>query len=77
MKASRDVCHVNAPAGRILHRGSAAVIGQSAEFGLSEATQELTKLDLRELELRDMEVAKKLQEEELKVRMESVKCIPP
>uniref|UniRef100_A0A8C7XFL6 Coiled-coil domain containing 50a n=1 Tax=Oryzias sinensis TaxID=183150 RepID=A0A8C7XFL6_9TELE len=60
--------------GRILHRGSAAVIGQSAEFGLSEVTQELTKLDLREIELRDMEVAKKLQEEELKANSMHVRA---
>uniref|UniRef100_A0A3B3HEF5 Coiled-coil domain containing 50a n=1 Tax=Oryzias latipes TaxID=8090 RepID=A0A3B3HEF5_ORYLA len=64
----------NTETGRILHRGSAAVIGQSAEFGLSEATQELTKLDLRELELRDMEVAKKLQEEELKANSMHVRA---
>lgn len=66
---------MTASAGRPGHRGGGAVIGESAEFGLSEATQGLTKLDLREQELRDMEVAKKLQEEELKVMMESVEGV--
>lgn len=41
------------------------------EYGLSEATKGLTKLDLREQELKDLEVAKKLQEEEIKVRKET------
>ncbi|XP_010864684.4 coiled-coil domain-containing protein 50 isoform X1 [Esox lucius] len=36
------------------------------EYGLGEATQGITKLDLREQELLDMEVARKLQEEEMK-----------
>lgn len=56
-----------ASAGRVVHRGSGAVIPGS-EYGVSEATKGLTKLELRELELKDMEVAKKLQEEEIKVR---------
>ncbi|XP_024135159.1 coiled-coil domain-containing protein 50 isoform X2 [Oryzias melastigma] len=60
--------------GRPGHRGGGAVIGESAEFGLSEATQGLTKLDLREQELRDMEVAKKLQEEELKANSMHVRA---
>lgn len=51
--------------GRIVHRGSGAVVPEM-EYGLSEATQGLTKLDLREQELKDMEVARKLQEEEIK-----------
>lgn len=55
--------------GRIVHRGSGAVVAEnSVEFGLSAATKGLTKLDLREQELKDMEVARKLQEEEIKVR---------
>ncbi|TMS20415.1 hypothetical protein E3U43_006908 [Larimichthys crocea] len=53
--------------GRIVHRGSGAVVSEM-EYGLSEATKGLTKLDLREQELKDMEVARKLQEEEIKVR---------
>ncbi|XP_050932954.1 coiled-coil domain-containing protein 50 isoform X2 [Lates calcarifer] len=51
--------------GRIVHRGSGAVVAET-EYGLSEATKGLTKLDLREQELKDMEVARKLQEEEIK-----------
>uniref|UniRef100_A0A3Q3JYZ7 Coiled-coil domain-containing protein n=1 Tax=Monopterus albus TaxID=43700 RepID=A0A3Q3JYZ7_MONAL len=51
--------------GRIVHRGSGAVVAET-EYELSEATKGLTKLDLRELELKDMEVARKLQEEEIK-----------
>ncbi|KAM9384431.1 coiled-coil domain-containing protein 50 isoform 2-T3 [Pholidichthys leucotaenia] len=51
--------------GRIVHRGSGAVIGEE-EYGLTEATTGLTKLDLRQQELKDLEVARKLQEEEIK-----------
>uniref|UniRef100_A0A665WLD5 Coiled-coil domain containing 50 n=1 Tax=Echeneis naucrates TaxID=173247 RepID=A0A665WLD5_ECHNA len=51
--------------GRIVHRGSGAVIAET-EYGLTEATKGLTKLDIREQELKDMEVARKLQEEEIK-----------
>ncbi|XP_069006110.1 coiled-coil domain-containing protein 50 isoform X2 [Embiotoca jacksoni] len=51
--------------GRIVHRVSGAVVSEK-EFGLSEATKGLTKLDLREQELKDMAVARKLQEEEVK-----------
>ncbi|KAI1889282.1 hypothetical protein AGOR_G00177540 [Albula goreensis] len=36
------------------------------EFGMREATQGITRLDLREQELRDLEVARRLQEEEMK-----------
>ncbi|XP_034085762.1 coiled-coil domain-containing protein 50 isoform X2 [Gymnodraco acuticeps] len=50
--------------GRIVHRGSGAVVGE--DFGVTEATKGLTKLDIREQELKDMEVARKLQEEEIK-----------
>uniref|UniRef100_A0A3B5KYC1 Uncharacterized protein n=1 Tax=Xiphophorus couchianus TaxID=32473 RepID=A0A3B5KYC1_9TELE len=42
------------------------------EYGLTEATKGLTNLDLREQELKDMEVARRLQEEELK-RMSHMK----
>ncbi|KAM3619728.1 uncharacterized protein V6R79_012739 [Siganus canaliculatus] len=51
--------------GRIVHRGSGAVIAET-EYELNEATKGLTKLDLREQELKDMEVARKLQDEEIK-----------
>ncbi|XP_061094451.1 coiled-coil domain-containing protein 50 isoform X3 [Conger conger] len=36
------------------------------EYGLREATQGITRLDLQEQELKDMEVARRLQEEEMK-----------
>ncbi|KAF7202335.1 transcript variant X2 [Nothobranchius furzeri] len=51
--------------GHLVHRGSGSVIAETA-YGLNEATRELIKLDLREQELKDMEVARKLQQEELK-----------
>lgn len=37
---------------------------------MNEATKGMKKLDLRELELKDLEVARKLQEEEIKVKVE-------
>lgn len=55
-----------------MHRGSGAVVAET-KYGVSEATKGLTKLDIRDQELIDMEVAKKLQEEEIKVRMETSK----
>lgn len=62
--------------GRVVHRGGGGVGGGvGSEFGLSEATQGLTLLDLREQEQRDMEVARKLQEEEIKVRRKESKKI--
>ncbi|XP_020494599.1 coiled-coil domain-containing protein 50 isoform X2 [Labrus bergylta] len=51
--------------GRIIYRGSGAVVAET-EYELNEATKGLTKLDLHELELKDMEVARKLHEEEIK-----------
>lgn len=51
--------------GRLVHRGGGPVVA-GGEFGLKEATQGLTRLDIREQEIIDMEVARKLQEEELK-----------
>uniref|UniRef100_A0A1A8PI40 Coiled-coil domain containing 50 n=1 Tax=Nothobranchius rachovii TaxID=451742 RepID=A0A1A8PI40_9TELE len=51
--------------GHLVHRGSGSVMAETA-YGLNEATRELIKLDLREQELKDMEVARKLQQEELK-----------
>lgn len=58
---------VRVSTGRIVHKVSGSVVAET-EFGLNEATRGLTKLDLREQELIDMEVARKLQEEEVKVR---------
>ncbi|XP_041861424.1 coiled-coil domain-containing protein 50 isoform X1 [Melanotaenia boesemani] len=57
--------HPNKETGRIVHKVSGAVVAET-EFGLSEATKGLTKLDIREQELKDMEVARKIQEEEIK-----------
>ncbi|KAM8874153.1 coiled-coil domain-containing protein 50 isoform 2-T2 [Spinachia spinachia] len=57
--------HPNGDAGRIVHRVSGAVISEAA-YGVSEATKDLTKLDIREQELKDLEVARKMQEEEIK-----------
>eukprot|EP00063_Salmo_salar_P096499 XP_014071334.1 PREDICTED: RNA-binding protein 25-like [Salmo salar] len=54
--------------GRIVQGGpggrGAVVVG--GEYGLGEATQGIAKLDLREQEILDMEVARRLQEEEVK-----------
>ncbi|XP_041695894.1 coiled-coil domain-containing protein 50 isoform X1 [Coregonus clupeaformis] len=54
--------------GRIVQGGpggrGAVVVG--GEYGMGEATQGIAKLDLREQEILDMEVARKLQEEEVK-----------
>ncbi|XP_074491329.1 coiled-coil domain-containing protein 50 isoform X1 [Sebastes fasciatus] len=61
----RSQSHTNGETGRIVHRGSGAVIAET-EYGVSEATKGLTKLDIREQELKDMEVARKMQEEEIK-----------
>ncbi|KAG7513306.1 hypothetical protein JOB18_004454 [Solea senegalensis] len=60
----RIYTHPNSETGRIVHRGSGSVI--ESEYELNEATKGLTKLDIREQELKDMEVARKLQEEEVK-----------
>uniref|UniRef100_A0A3P8S6S9 Coiled-coil domain containing 50a n=1 Tax=Amphiprion percula TaxID=161767 RepID=A0A3P8S6S9_AMPPE len=59
--------------GRIVHRGSGTVIAET-EYGLNEATKGLTKLDLREQELKDMEVARKMQEEEIKASKTHVRA---
>uniref|UniRef100_A0A668AX68 Coiled-coil domain-containing protein n=1 Tax=Myripristis murdjan TaxID=586833 RepID=A0A668AX68_9TELE len=61
----RSHTHPIKETGRIVHRGGGTVVAGS-EYGLSEATQGLTRLDLREQELRDMEVARRMQEEEIK-----------
>lgn len=39
-----------------------------SEFGLDETTRGLKKLHLTDQELKDLEVARKIQEEEIKVR---------
>ncbi|XP_032381722.1 coiled-coil domain-containing protein 50 isoform X2 [Etheostoma spectabile] len=62
----RSHFHANGETGRIVHRGSGAVVVAETEYGVSEATKGLAKLDVREQELKDMEVARKLQEEEVK-----------
>uniref|UniRef100_A0A087Y994 Coiled-coil domain containing 50a n=1 Tax=Poecilia formosa TaxID=48698 RepID=A0A087Y994_POEFO len=54
---AREIRHVD--------KGSGSIIPET-EYGLTEATKGLTNLDLREQELKDMEVARRLQEEELK-----------
>ncbi|XP_049442908.1 coiled-coil domain-containing protein 50 isoform X1 [Epinephelus fuscoguttatus] len=61
----RSHSHPSEDTGRIVHRVSGAVVAET-EYGVSEATKGLTKLDIREQELKDMEVARKLQEEEIK-----------
>lgn len=43
------------------------MVSQS-EYGLEETTKGLKKLHLTDQELKDMEVARKIQEEEIKVR---------
>lgn len=43
------------------------MVSQS-EYGLDETTRGLKKLDLTDQELKDLEVARKIQEEEIKVR---------
>ncbi|MED6258223.1 hypothetical protein ATANTOWER_004450 [Ataeniobius toweri] len=55
--------------GHVVHKGSGSPIAET-EYGLTEVTKGLTNLDLREQELKDLEVARRLQEEELKVRKE-------
>lgn len=57
-----------------MHKGSGAVVSETA-FGVSNATRGLKKLDLREQELKDMEVARMLQEEEIKVRRSIMFCL--
>ncbi|KAM9797163.1 coiled-coil domain-containing protein 50 isoform 1-T1 [Syngnathus typhle] len=52
--------------GRIVLKGSEAFV--EGELGVGEATRDLTKLDLREQELKDLEVARRMQEEEVKVK---------
>ncbi|XP_008290253.1 coiled-coil domain-containing protein 50 isoform X2 [Stegastes partitus] len=65
LEANFDEEYFEDRGGRIVHRGSGAVIPET-EYELNEATKGLTKLDIREQELKDMEVARKLQDEEIK-----------
>ncbi|XP_028299283.1 coiled-coil domain-containing protein 50 isoform X1 [Gouania willdenowi] len=58
----RTHSHPGRETGRIVHRGSGAVVAEND--GLNEATKGILELDLQEL--KDMEVARKLQEEEMK-----------
>lgn len=57
-----------------MHKGSGAVVEETA-FGVSDATRGLKKLDLRQQELKDMQVARMLQEEEIKVRRSIMFCL--
>ncbi|XP_026201044.1 coiled-coil domain-containing protein 50 isoform X2 [Anabas testudineus] len=61
----RNNAYSNGETGHIVHKGSGALVADG-ESRLNEATKGLVKLDLREQELKDMEVARKLQEEEIK-----------
>ncbi|XP_061682361.1 coiled-coil domain-containing protein 50 isoform X3 [Syngnathoides biaculeatus] len=60
------------PEGQIVHKESGAVV--EAEYGLGEATRDLTKMDLRVQELKDLEVAKRMQEEEVKASKSHVRA---
>lgn len=51
--------------GRLVHKGSGSVLTET-DYRLNEATKGLTKLDIHDLEHRDREVARRLQEEEIK-----------
>lgn len=61
----RGHSHPNTETGRILQKGSGAVVAEN-DYKVTEATKGLTKLDIHEQELKDREVARKLQEEELR-----------
>lgn len=50
------------------------MVSQS-EIGLDETTRGLKKLDLTDQELKDLEVARKIQEEEIKVRRRTICCL--
>ncbi|KAJ3598783.1 hypothetical protein NHX12_032747, partial [Muraenolepis orangiensis] len=63
----RERYHTHPPGepGRIVHRGGGTIVA-GHEYGLADATQGLTRLDLRDQEVIDMEVARRLHEEEIK-----------
>ncbi|KAM9762652.1 coiled-coil domain-containing protein 50 isoform 2-T2 [Menidia menidia] len=65
LETTVDEVYFEDHAGRIVSKASGSVVTED-EYGLNEATKGLVKLDLREQELKDMEVARKLQEEEIK-----------
>ncbi|XP_029939190.1 coiled-coil domain-containing protein 50 isoform X2 [Salarias fasciatus] len=65
METNFDEDYFEDHGGRIVHRGSGAVVAET-EYGLNEATKGMTKLDLQEQEIIDLEMARKLHEEELK-----------
>ncbi|XP_030583415.1 coiled-coil domain-containing protein 50 isoform X2 [Archocentrus centrarchus] len=69
----RSHSHTSGETGHAVHRGSGPVMPET-EYGLGEATKGLTKLDLREQELKDLEVARKLQEEEIKASQVHVRA---
>ncbi|XP_077389303.1 coiled-coil domain-containing protein 50 isoform X3 [Festucalex cinctus] len=60
------------PGGRIVHKGSGTFV--EGEYGPGEAAQDLNKLDLREQELNDLEVARRMQEEEVKASKSHVRA---
>ncbi|XP_012733281.2 coiled-coil domain-containing protein 50 [Fundulus heteroclitus] len=61
----RSHSHPSRETGHVAHKGSSSSIAAD-DYGLTDATKGLTNLDLREQELKDMEVARRLYEEELK-----------
>ncbi|XP_051930159.1 coiled-coil domain-containing protein 50 isoform X3 [Hippocampus zosterae] len=58
--------------GRLVHKGSGEFV--EGEYGPDEATRDLTKLDLREQELKDLEVARRMHEEEVKASKSHVRA---
>ncbi|XP_051930164.1 coiled-coil domain-containing protein 50 isoform X7 [Hippocampus zosterae] len=60
------------PGGRLVHKGSGEFV--EGEYGPDEATRDLTKLDLREQELKDLEVARRMHEEEVKASKSHVRA---
>ncbi|XP_061682360.1 coiled-coil domain-containing protein 50 isoform X2 [Syngnathoides biaculeatus] len=71
-ESSRSRTPTNNETGQIVHKESGAVV--EAEYGLGEATRDLTKMDLRVQELKDLEVAKRMQEEEVKASKSHVRA---
>ncbi|XP_077439789.1 coiled-coil domain-containing protein 50 isoform X2 [Vanacampus margaritifer] len=58
--------------GRLVHKESGSFV--EGEYGLDEAARDLNKLDLREQELKDLEVARRMQEEEVKASKSHVRA---
>uniref|UniRef100_A0A3Q2P2D0 Coiled-coil domain containing 50a n=1 Tax=Fundulus heteroclitus TaxID=8078 RepID=A0A3Q2P2D0_FUNHE len=65
MEAKHEEDYYEDHGGHVAHKGSSSSIAAD-DYGLTDATKGLTNLDLREQELKDMEVARRLYEEELK-----------